>query len=90
MAEHIPSIESSQGDNPILADLTSRISQMWNQPPNPLSHKFVVASIDIKLNDTNYGLWSQVVKMYISNKDKLRYINGDLPQSQESDTSLRK
>ena len=39
-----------------------------------------IALIDIKLNGSNYALWSQVVEMFISGKDKLGYINSDLPQ----------
>ena len=38
------------------------------------------AQIDINLNGTNYALWSQVVEIYISGRDKLGYVNGDLPQ----------
>ena len=38
------------------------------------------ALIDIKLNWSNYALWSQVVEMFISGRDKLGYINDDLPQ----------
>ena len=37
------------------------------------------APISIKLDGSNYTLWSQVVKMYISGKDKLGYINNDCP-----------
>ncbi|XP_059649773.1 uncharacterized protein LOC132295500 [Cornus florida] len=90
MTERTPLIESSQGENPILADLTSRISQMLNQTPTSLSHESVAAPIGIKLDDTNYGLWSQVVEMYISGKGKLGYINGDLLQPRESDPIFRK
>ncbi|XP_073123023.1 uncharacterized protein [Henckelia pumila] len=46
--------------------------------------------ISIKLDGSNYGLWSQVVEMYISGKDKLGYINGDQPQPPENDPSFRK
>ena len=38
------------------------------------------ALINIKLNWSNYALWSQVVEMFIYGRDKLGYINGDLPQ----------
>ena len=34
--------------------------------------------IGIKLDGSNYALWSQDVEMYISGKDKLGYINGEL------------
>jgi len=43
------------------------------------SNKFIAVPIDIKLNDTNYEIWSQVADMYVSGKNKIGYINGDLP-----------
>ena len=43
--------------------------------------EYSIALIDIKLNGSNYALWSQVVEMYISGKDKLGYINDDCPPS---------
>ena len=45
--------------------------------------------IGIKLDGSNYALWSQVVKMYISGKDKLGYINGELTQPSPTDPSFR-
>ncbi|KAJ8635635.1 hypothetical protein MRB53_009902 [Persea americana] len=46
--------------------------------------------ISIKLDGSNYALWSQVVEMYISGKDKLGYINGDCPPPPETKPSFRK
>ena len=48
------------------------------------------APIGIKLDGSNYALWSQVVEMYISSKDKLGYINGDSPQPPETYPSFRR
>ena len=48
------------------------------------------APIGIKLDGTNYALWSQVVDMYVSGKEKLGYINGDLPQPSSTDPSFHK
>ncbi|KAK2988889.1 hypothetical protein RJ640_000249 [Escallonia rubra] len=62
----------------LLADLMSRLSQIMNQTPAAASQETLATPIDIKLDDTNYELWSQVVEMYISGKYKLEYINGDL------------
>ena len=42
------------------------------------------------LDGTNYALWSQIVEMYISGKDKLGCINGDLPQPPQTDLAFRK
>ncbi|KAL6322495.1 hypothetical protein AAG906_009794 [Vitis piasezkii] len=41
-------------------------------------------------NGTNYALWSQIVKMYISGKDKLGYINGDPPQPLQTNPTFKK
>lgn len=46
--------------------------------------------IGIKLDGTNYALWSQVVEMYISGRDKLGYINGDLPPPEQTDPMFKK
>ncbi|KAK3007336.1 hypothetical protein RJ639_016752 [Escallonia herrerae] len=92
MGERTPSTGNSEigAENSLLADLTSRLSQIMNQTPTAATQETLAAPIGIKLDDTNYGLWSQVVEMYISGKDKLGYINGDLPQPQETDPSFRK
>ncbi|KAK3001372.1 hypothetical protein RJ639_022154 [Escallonia herrerae] len=92
MGERISSTENSEigAENSLLANLTSRLSQIMNQTSMTATQETLAALIDIKLNDTNYGLWSQVVEMYISGKDKLGYINGDLPQPQETDPSFIK
>ena len=49
-----------------MADVLTKTSAHTTKP-------FVVP-IRIKLNDTTYGLWSQVIEMYISGQDKLGYI----------------
>ena len=46
--------------------------------------------INIKLDGSNYALWSQMVEMYILGKDKLGYINGDFPQPSKTDPAFRK
>ncbi|XP_075074367.1 uncharacterized protein LOC142161973 [Nicotiana tabacum] len=81
MGESTPSTEDSRGENSVLIDLTSRISQMLSQTPTITSHERRAALIGIKLNDTNYGIWSQVVEIYI---------NGDLPQPFETNHCFRK
>ena len=58
--------------------------------PQPLVANSSTAPIDIKLEGSNYALWSQVVEMYISGKDKLGYINRDSPQPLEIDPLLRR
>ncbi|KAI4351753.1 hypothetical protein L6164_006075 [Bauhinia variegata] len=90
MGDHTPSTGSSQADHSMLEDITSKISQMLSQAPTPTTQEPVAVPIGIKLDDTNYGLWSQVVEMYISGRDKWGYINGDLPQPPETDPNFRK
>jgi len=50
----------------------------------------LAAPIGIKLDGTNSALWSQVVEMYISGKDKLGYINSDIHQPPQIDPSFQK
>lgn len=68
----------------ILEGLMTRMNQVLTknqiQPQTPMTNfDSIAAHIDIKLYSTNYALWYQVVEMYISEIDKLIYINGDLP-----------
>ncbi|KAK2991229.1 hypothetical protein RJ640_018312 [Escallonia rubra] len=81
-------VEQYQEENPTLADLTFRMTQVLNQSQTQ-SHESG-AQIGIKLDSTNYGLWSQIVEMYISGKDKLGYINVDILQPQVTDPNFRK
>lgn len=79
--------------NSIFEDLTARMTQLLNQNQTQ-THSHIVdataAQIGVKLDGTNYALWSQVVEMYISGKDKLGYINGDIPQPAPTDPTFRK
>jgi len=52
--------------------------------------KLAALPIGIKLDGYNYALWSQVVKMYISGKGKLGYINGECTQPSSTNPSFRK
>ena len=79
--------------NSILNDLTTKMMEVliWAQTsPQPLLANSSTAPIDIKLEWSNYVLWSQVVEMYISGKDKLGYINRDSPQPPEINHLLRR
>ncbi|MCI32447.1 hypothetical protein A2U01_0053661, partial [Trifolium medium] len=79
----------------LLEDLTSKLAQILTQT-QPQTHTQIqtndssAAQIGIKLDDSNYPLWSQVVEMFISGKDKLGYINGELPQPELTDPSYRR
>ncbi|KAI4316113.1 hypothetical protein L6164_024126 [Bauhinia variegata] len=63
---------------------------MLSQAPTPTIQEPVAVPIGIKLEDTNYGLWSQVVEIYIFGRDKWGYINGDLPRPSETNPNFRK
>lgn len=66
-------------------------NQTQNQTQIPITtNEHSAAQIGIKLDGTNYALWSQVVEMYISGKDKLGYINGDIPQPGPADPTFRR
>ena len=56
----------------MLTEFTTKLTEALSKVQTPtLSTEPPAAPIGIKLNDTNYALWSQVVEMYISGKDKL-------------------
>ena len=64
----------------MFTEFTTKLTEALSKVQTPtLSTEPPAAPIGVKLNDINYALWSQVVEMYISGKDKLGYINGDLP-----------
>ncbi|KAK0592717.1 hypothetical protein LWI29_024180 [Acer saccharum] len=79
----------------ILTELTNRMAEVLTKASTPtptptLTFDTSAALIGTKLDGTNYALWSQVVEMYISGKDKLGYINGDFPQPLQTDPSFKK
>ena len=66
----------------ILDDLTIKMQQALTQTQtstHPSSNNFGIP-MGIKLDGQNYALCSQVMEMYIAEKDKLGYILGDIPQ----------
>jgi hypothetical protein len=72
-------INASQSDS-MFTELTTKIIEALSKvQTSSLSTEPPAALISVKLDDTNYALWSQVVEMYISSKDKLGYINSDFP-----------
>lgn len=73
--------EGSPEEGSIIADMSTKITQMLNRNSRTMSPDPGAATIDIKLNGNNYDLWFQVVDMYFSGKDKLWYINGNKVES---------
>ena len=95
MAEY--STELIQPQNPItdsmLDNFTTKMTEALTKAQatsQPIINDSSAAPTGIKLDGSNYALWSQVVEMNISAKDKLGYINGDLPQPSETDPTFRK
>jgi hypothetical protein len=74
-----------------ILELTTRMTEALNRTQtSTITSEPSAALIGIKLDGSNYALWSQVVEMYISGKDKLGHINGDFPQPLPTDPSFRK
>lgn len=84
-------------NDPTLDNLTARMAEILPQTLNKTQTQNQIAisevsaaPIGITLNSSNYALWSQVLEMYISGKDKLGYINGDITQPPTTDPTWRK
>jgi hypothetical protein len=75
--------------NPISSILPQSPQTPLIPPQNPPQTEHPAAQIGIKLNGTNYAIWSQIMEMFISGRDKLRYINGDLSQPTPTDPTFR-
>ena len=81
---------ASQSDS-MMTELTAKITEALGKVQTPsLTTEPVAAPIGIKLDNNNYALWSQVVEMYVSGKDKLGFINGDSPQPPSTDPTFRR
>ena len=54
------------------------------------NHDLPVAIPGIKLNGQNYELWSQIMEMFISGRDKLGFITGEIKQPALADPTYNK
>ncbi|KAF5458488.1 hypothetical protein F2P56_022512, partial [Juglans regia] len=61
----------------VLIELTTRMAEALTK----IQTTTQTTEASAPLISTNYALWSQVVEMYISGKDKLGYINGDVAKN---------
>ena len=51
----------------VLSELTARMIEALSKPPTSIpATDSAIAPIVIKLDDTNYALWSQVAEMYVA------------------------
>ena len=83
-------INASQSDS-MFTELTTKIIEALSKvQTSSLSTEPPAALISVKLDDTNYALWSQVVEIYILSKDKLGYVNSDFPQPPSTNPSFCK
>ncbi|KAL9445159.1 hypothetical protein AB3S75_018199 [Citrus x aurantiifolia] len=83
--------EESTTDRILSELLTSKMAEALSKAQSPtVTSEPAALPIGIKLDGSSYGLWSQVVEMYISGKDKLGYINGELTPPSPTDLSFRK
>lgn len=75
-----PTQTESPDHNTLLSELfTNTMAEALSKVQVPtVTSEPAALPIGIKLDGSNYALWSQVVEMYISGKDKLGYINGEL------------
>ena len=75
-----------------LDDWTTKMIEILNkvQTSSQTPSDFSNTPIGIKLNGSNHALWSQVIEMYISGKNKLGYIIGDSPQPFKTDPLFQK
>ncbi|WVZ03529.1 hypothetical protein V8G54_024335 [Vigna mungo] len=69
--------------------MTEALSKVQPTSQSSISDSSTVP-INIKLDGSNYALWSQVAEMYISCKDKLGYIDGSFPPPSETDSAFGK
>ncbi|XP_057496097.1 uncharacterized protein LOC130781057 [Actinidia eriantha] len=90
MADTDPHTDDSPSSS-ILAESTTKMTEVFSKAlAQTQTSDVATALISIKLDGTNYALGSEVVEMYISSKDKLRYINGNLPQPPLMDPTFRR
>ena len=96
--EHNPILTDS---TPTLNTTTLNTTTLTDPTMNPIPpipqvvtqivhHDSSTASIGIKLNGANYGVWSQIVEMFVAGKDKLGYLFGSNPQPPIDDPAFTK
>ena len=58
--------------------------------PIIIQHEGLSFNSGIVLNETNYDLWSQMLKMQIAENEKLSFIRSTSPQPKKKDESYEK
>jgi hypothetical protein len=79
--------ESNPPNHAQITNTNSRIDTQTNFTPNP---NLPIAVVGIKLNGQNYELWSQIMEMFISGRDKFGLITGKIRQPILTDPTYSK
>ena len=74
----------------LLEGLTATLSQLLQQKPSNSHPDGNMSAMTIKLDGKNFNLWSQMLKMKLSMKDKLGYIDGSTLKPLAAASTYRK
>jgi gag-polypeptide of LTR copia-type len=74
----------------ILESLIATLSQLLQQKTGNFNPDVLTSAMAIKLDGKNFNLWSQMLKMKLSGKDKLGYIDGSTPKPSTIDGNYRR
>ncbi|XP_021819415.1 uncharacterized protein LOC110761277 [Prunus avium] len=74
-----------------MAELMKTQASTSTTTPTPtITYETSSAQIGIKLDGSNYALWSQVIEMYVAGKDKLGYLIGELPAPSQTPSTFNR
>lgn len=74
-----------------ITQLSLRSSKHLTPPAPPVvTTEGPSSTISVKLDGTNYSIWSQVVKVYVKGRGKTRHITGDPPLPLPCDMTYQK
>ncbi|KAM2948537.1 hypothetical protein FF1_035533 [Malus domestica] len=81
LTDSTPILNTATLNTTTLTDPTMNLTPLLPQVVTQIvHHDYSILSIGIKLNGANYGVWSQIVEMFVAGKDKLGYLFGSNPQ----------
>lgn len=76
--------------NTLFLEFTAKMTEALNKAQRPTSTTESSPQIGIKLDGSNYALWSQVMEINILGKYKLAYLNRDIPLPPPTDPTFRR
>lgn len=74
----------------ILESLTATLSQLFQHKTGDSNPDGLTSAMTIKLDGKNFNLWSQMLKMKLSGKGKLGYIDGSTLKPLQTDRNYHK